>query len=137
MGATAWSYWVDWRGDAAASLEALKQREFAAGAYHGGSSRRAKPPKSIATLLRRVGELGTHSILDIMSLAGERGLYVAAPLTDDQLDALFGTLFPTRAQIEAEERVLRLIRPRGEATFIIAYEGGRPTEIYFTGVTGT
>lgn len=135
MGASQWSEWAEWKGNVEKTLRAIREEVFQSGNYYLAPSR-AKPPKTIAALLRRNEDSGAHSILDITAIATVRGHGVAAPLTEDQLDALFGTTTPTRAQVDAEAELLALIRPRGEGAYVIAYEHGAPVGVYFVGVTG-
>lgn len=78
-------------------------------------------------------ESGTHSILDMTSVGDRRAPGVAACLSADQLDALFGTVTPSRAQIEAEATLIGHLRQRGEGTYIVAFEQGEPVAAYFCG----
>jgi hypothetical protein len=56
---------------------------------------------SIAKLLMRAGESGTHSILDITRVGKRAGHATASPLGPDRLFDIFATIEPTRAQVEA------------------------------------
>lgn len=142
MGATVWAYWVPYQADVGAALASARDKAFGEGDYYKGSGRhRVETPTSIADLFARMRALGldtegTHSILDMTSIGPEPGFGVVAPLDDDQLDALFGTLTPTRAQVEAERGLIEQIRDRWEGTYVVAYQDGAPSEILFIGVSG-
>lgn len=142
MGATVWTYWVPYHADVGAALASARDKVFAEGDYHKGSGgRRVKSPRSIADLFARMEALGldtegTHSILDMTSIGPEPAFGVLAPLDDDQIDALFGTLTPTRAQVDAARGLIEQIRDRWEGTYVIAYQDGAPSEILFIGSSG-
>lgn len=76
MGAELWQYFVPFQSDVAAAMQALQQREFAAGRYH---SRRASdpslpPPQAIDDLRENyLSEEGSRSILDMMGVADDAG----------------------------------------------------------------
>jgi hypothetical protein len=92
-------------------------------------------------------ESGTRSILDISQITSQPDFSAACPLDADDLTTLFGTTEPTRAIIE---RVLvqgeRAFDgdpyelfwdqiERGQARYIIAYDGAKPSEIFFAGMS--
>jgi hypothetical protein len=75
---------------------------------------------------------GSRSILDIERVGTEADFGVARRLTEEELQAHFGTTTPTR------EQVLEVMPTedveRGEAVCLTAYdEVGYPTEIFFAG----
>jgi hypothetical protein len=75
---------------------------------------------------------GTASILDIERVADEPDFCVVAPLSKDELVRLFGTDQPTRAMIEQNMDFYEDIE-RGQGVYIILYENGHPSEIFFGG----
>lgn len=148
MGGEAWSYFVPYRVDVRAAMEALKEREFAAGRYH---SRREyepslPPPASLDDLYANyLTEEGSRSILDMFDVAdpdapeegGESApdpgeICTVVRLGDDQLRRLFGTTQPTREMIEKNDAFYDDIE-RGHGIYIVAYRDGRPDEIFFAG----
>jgi antitoxin component of MazEF toxin-antitoxin module len=137
-----------------AQLERIRQREVfpfeatqvetpcnTVAYYRDFGKFRVSEPKSIDDLFAQYAELGletegAHSILDMTTVGPEPDFGILAPLDDDQIDALFETLTPTRAQIEAERSLIEAIRQRWEGTYLIAYEDGLPSEICFIGFSG-
>jgi len=101
-----------------------------------------KPPTTIEELIAWNGEDGTHSILDIHTVASSSGFGVAAPLSREELRRFFGTDQPTHTMIGEKKRELSrflqgdLGRYGYEATYIIVYKDGAPDEIFFTGYSG-
>jgi hypothetical protein len=83
-------------------------------------------------------DAGTHSILDVHSVTDDPSgaWFVAAPLTENQLMMILGSIEPTHDQIVVNTRRLWNLRERWEATYIIVYKDGKPNEIYFTGFSG-
>ncbi len=81
-------------------------------------------------------EDGTHSILDIDGISSEPEYFMAAPLTQSELLALFGTDKPTQEMIESQKDVLMTLRSSWKATYVIVYKNGEPESIYFTGFSG-
>jgi hypothetical protein len=141
MGASSWEYWVPYQAEVGVALEALRSEVFAAGTFYAGQGEhKVEGAQSIEELFARLDALGhadgTHSILDMTKIASEPGFGVAAPLTADQIDALFETQTPTRAQIEAARALLLEVREGGSGSYLIAYEGDEPKELYFFGFSG-
>jgi hypothetical protein len=100
-------------------------------------------PTSIETLLEWNGEEATHSILDIDRISLDAQIGAAAPLSDGQLETLFGTSQPTRKIIEQAGAInldsylqKKAGRYRGQATYILVYRDGLPVEVLFTGYSG-
>jgi hypothetical protein len=100
------------------------------------------PPTTIEDLLWYKGTEGTSSILDIPNVAAEPTDFAVAPLTSDQLVALFGTATPTRSQVEErgvnaiDNYLDKLGRGTYECTYIMVYQDNSPAEIYFIGFSG-
>jgi hypothetical protein len=97
---------------------------------------RGRRPRSIAELLERAGECGTHSIIDIEHIAPRPRFAAAAPLTSASVRRLFGTAEPTHAEVEArwEDAAERL--GRWQARYLAVYRDGRPHEYAFIGCSG-
>ncbi|MFO0546863.1 MAG: hypothetical protein U0271_00680 [Polyangiaceae bacterium] len=142
MGASGWDYWVPYESDIGSALAKLREKAFAEGDYYKGFGEyQVKSPTSIDDLFKQMEEVGlstegAHSILDMERVGETPDFAVVAPLTDDQLDALFDTTKPTRAQVEAEKSLIESLRERWEGTYIVAYEGDTPKEIFFVGFSG-
>jgi len=114
---------------------------FAEGDYYRGHGEwTVESPTSIEDIFHQLDDMGstdgTHSILDVGSVANEPSYGVVAPLSVSQLEELFGTVKPTRVQIEDRLRVLAELRESWEGTYVIAYEGAEPAEILFIGFSG-
>ncbi len=106
-------------------------------ALHSLRSEPQRPePQTIEALLEMNGENGTHSIIDIDSIASTPDFGVAAPLSPQQLLDILGTNQPTRSMVEQKAEELQSLRRRWEATYIIVYADGLPSEIFFTGYSG-
>jgi hypothetical protein len=95
-------------------------------------------PQTIDELLERNGPDGTHSILDIDHIASQPEDGAAVPLPEAKLLEWFGTNRPTRALVEkvSADDFLEVFLDRWQAIFIIIYQDGYPSEIYFTGHSG-
>jgi hypothetical protein len=95
-------------------------------------------PQTIDELLERNGPDGTHSILDIDHIASQPELGAAIPFPEAKLLEYFGTDRPTRAMVEKMDAGYALsgFLERWQAIFIIIYQDGYPSEIYFTGHSG-
>lgn len=63
MGASGWSYFVPYEPDIAQALGKLRESVFRSGTFYTPMFTRKS--KTIAELLKRNGESGTHSILDV------------------------------------------------------------------------
>jgi hypothetical protein len=96
-------------------------------------------------VLEESGDCGTMSVLDMLNISNEPDTCAVCPLSEPELTALFQASQPNRQIIEniliAEEEVEGLGTSemfwdeigRGEGRYIIAYEDGKPTEIFFAG----
>ncbi len=85
---------------------------------------------------------GTQSILDITHIADQPEMCAVCPLTESELQEIFQTTQPTRETVEAillnEEDYESWAAfwesiGRGEGRYVIVYEKGKPTEIFFAG----
>lgn len=128
MGAEPWEYFVPYEDDLQAAMEKLREREFRAGRFNGAEF----APASIEEARECADADGTRSILDIETVGDEPDFGVVAPLPRETLVALYGTDQPTRAMIEGNMDFYEEIE-RGQGVYIIAYQGGKPSEIFFGG----
>lgn len=143
MGAKPWSYFTPYRSDIEAALFDLQRQEFAAGRYDQGDSDLGVPDGPAATIeeaRRRCDADGTRSILDMIGVAEmphEIGsetpnFCMVAPLSAEQLIALYGTERPTRAMVESNDDFYESI-DRGLGIYIVVYDGDTPSELFFAG----
>ena len=100
---------------------------------------------TIGEALDAAAESGTGSILDIVGVSKRPQWFHASPLPGKTLDKLFGTERPSRKRLEAvlfgedapaEVNVDDLFWDpieRGQARYIVTYEGGVPDQIFFLG----
>jgi hypothetical protein len=129
MGAEAWDYFVPYENDIQAALDRLREREFRAGRFrHYGEGE----PATIEEAVELCDADGTGSILDITTVADEPNFFAVAPLSAETLINLFGTERPTRRMIEENTDFYEDIE-RGQGIYIVAYEGDKPSEIFFAG----
>jgi hypothetical protein len=143
MGAHAYYYFVPYREDIDAALQALRQREFRAGRYNPvmpfidfpiDPSKPAPGAQhaSIDDAREEAAEDGTRSILDIDRIGDEPDFCVAAPVDEAVLEELYGTTEPTHDMIESELEIFEHL-DRGQAIYIIVYRDGQPDELFFAG----
>lgn len=141
MGAHPYQYVVDYEEPLQRALDRLRTREFDAGRYNPVLSfpfdePDAAPGKghgSIEEALRDSDADGTRSILDIFVIAETPAYCAAAPLTEDELSALFGTTRPSVDALESLPSELYDLIPRGMARYAIGYEDGKPRKVLFIG----
>lgn len=95
-----------------------------------------KLPKSIAALLRQVGENGTHSIIDIRRITKGPAHESAWPLSDPELIEAFDTLQPTRRHVEESALPFADRLERWQARYFTIYADGEPVEYAFEGCSG-
>ena len=137
MGAEGWHYFAPYRGTVARSLEELRQQEFRARRFHHSEL----PSATIDEATENAGESGTRSILDIQRMSDSPADWAACPVPAEVLCQEFGSERPSRQAIvhayEVEDD-----GPfddffdgleRGQACYIVAYQEGRPTEVFFAG----
>ena len=146
MGAEFWSYFVPYQPDIRAALALLREQEFRAGRFYqppeitpgflgrllGRRPARLGPPTSMRDALRIAGATGTRSILDIERIADRPDCGAVTPLSAEELRSLFGTEQPNRNAVEQSEALLERIE-RGQGVFVITYERGSPSGIFFAG----
>lgn len=151
MGASQWSYFVPYRADVAAALEALKEDVFSRGEYaflgddvseaeaEAAGDGEGSRPGSIEELLEINEDMGTHSILDMVDgVSEEPGFGTVSPLDGAQLAQHLGTATPAKEQIEAwlKRGAISSVRGRWEGAYLLAYRDGKPAEICFAGFSG-
>jgi hypothetical protein len=103
------------------------------------SGSKGSKPKTIEELLKRQGESGTHSILDIIRVSPEPEFRAVSPLPASKLVEIFGTEKPSHAEIESkynEDVLEEYICERWQGIYIVAYRDGLPDEIFFAGSSG-
>jgi len=143
MGGEAYYYVVPYEAAITEALEKLREREFLAGRYNPVMRHipfpltdEAPAPggqhDSIMEAIEASAEEGTRSILDIMRISEEPDFCAACPLDEPTLVRLFGTARPSRAAVEGNLDFFDGIE-RGQAVYIVLYEKGRPTELFFAG----
>jgi hypothetical protein len=97
-------------------------------------------PASIDEARLWAAEDGTHSILDVgeVGRVGDPPTFgVVTPLDDSATEALFGSTRPSPGAVEAaEEKALIHVQERWTGHYVTAYDGDRPTALYFFGYSG-
>jgi len=119
-------------------IKKMDRDGFAAAAREALKSKDAAPPATIDELLEQCAEAGTHSILDIDGVSPAPQPGAATPLSETQLQTLFGTTQPTKAMIQSAEQDGKLydLCDRWQAVYLTVYEEGQPVEYVFAGVSG-
>lgn len=128
MGAEPYDYVVPYDPDPQAALERLRADVFASGRYRGAED----TPESPEEAFEMMDEDGTASILDIMRVSEKPGFCAAAPMSEVELEACFGTTRPSLAQIRNSDVFWDGI-DRGHARYVVVYEGDEPRSLYFAG----
>ena len=163
MGAHFYCYFTNYQENIAAALQVLCETEFRAGRYLAAMETAERfsmyelkfPPDAsspapgpvhagIREAFEDSGENGTRSIIDIMYVADEPDICTASPLGEEDLMLAFETTRPTRDMVEKalkrpSEAAMPKIEPirgrigRGEARYVIVYDAGKPSQIFFMG----
>lgn len=168
MGASGWSYFVPYQRDLSAALQALRQEVFRGGEYtkpYVGTTeefvrylpkelaalrewmvaeyerrqrRLRRKVKTIDGLLKRAGEDGTHSILDVDRISDVPDFGAIVPLSGEQLLTIFGTEQPDHITVERVSQAGQLadLYGRWQGICLVVYEGEVPVEVYFEGASG-
>ena len=143
MGGHAYWYVVPYQADVQAALDSLREREFKAGRY---SPVMRYPPfpvgpdspapgakhRTIAEALEATETEGTRSILDLDRIADTPGHFRVTPLDPATLEEHFGTTKPTLEMVEENTDFFEDIE-RGEGIYIVLYDNGEPSELFFAG----
>ncbi|HZZ29372.1 MAG TPA: hypothetical protein VFE46_15350 [Pirellulales bacterium] len=143
MGGEPYWYFVKYKPDLDSVLQELRDREFQAGRYNPATPSLSFPVDpnrpgpgaqhdSIEEAMEDADADGTRSILDIQTIGDEPNFFVAAPLEEAELQALYGTTQPTRKMLEDNMDFLEDI-DRGHCKYALAYKDGRPDEVMFAG----
>ena len=143
MGGHPWFYFVDYQPDIDSALQALRQREFMAGRYNPvisfpnfplGLHSPAPGPEhaSIEEAMEDADADGTRSILDMERVSATPDFGAVTPLSREELIELFGTDQPGREMVEENDDLFEMLE-RGQGVYIVVYEGGQPSEIFFAG----
>ena len=143
MGGEPWFYFVPFQADINRALQSLRQREFQAGRNNPdttlpefpvdeNSPGPGKGHTSIEEAIQEADADGTRSILDMERVSDEVDFGVVSPMSDDDLEDLFGTAKPTREMIESNDELFEAL-DRGQGVYIIAYRDNAPSEIFFAG----
>ena len=143
MGAHPYYYSVKYQPDIEAALQALRQREFAAGRYNPvepfldfplrpNSPAPGAQHESIDGAREEAAEEGTRSILDIASTAVDPDFCVAAPLSAEALINAFGTAQPTKNDVDGKLDFLESIE-RGHCIYFTIFKDGTANELFFAG----
>jgi hypothetical protein len=93
---------------------------------------------SIDELLEAAAEDGTHSILDIQHTSSSAEFGAAWPAPADAVQRVFGNERPSRPEVEFHAGKISeaLELERWQAVYVLVYDQGKPSEIYFEGVSG-
>src|SRR5262249_51635549 len=142
MGGHPWWYLVPYEQDVLKSLEALRQREFAAGRYNPAEDFPKFPVDlnhapgckhaSIDDAREDADADGTRSILDVSDVRPAPDYDAVAPLEDEALMEFFGTTKPTVEDVEDCDDVFDEIE-RGQGIYVIVYDKDEPSQIFFAG----
>jgi hypothetical protein len=140
-------YWylVPYDEDLQGVLDALRDREFAAGRYNPvmprldfvepGFSRQYRKAQhdSIEDAIMDAGEEGTRSILDLHTVDTRPNFGVAAPLPRAALLELYRTERPTQKAVRSNKDFLRWAAPAQGIYIVVCDEHGEPNEVLFAG----
>ena len=122
------------------TLYIQKAEQFKGGIMSGNvAPRRPKrKPKTIEKALQFQADSGTHSILDIVGISQEPEFGHVRPFPREKLVEYFGSETPSHAQIEEaySSGSLEHLSERWEGIYVVAYDKGKPSEIFFTGCSG-
>jgi hypothetical protein len=128
MGAEPYRYTVGFEADIQAALEKLRAEVFAKGEYRGAEFNPATPQEA----LEMADADGTASILDIERVADEPDFCCAAPFSPRELRDYFGSERPSAQDVEQSDGFWDDLE-RGQARYVVLYEGAQPAGIHFVG----
>ena len=145
MGGEPYWYFVPYQPNIQAALDALRAREFKAGRYNpvlpfqrfpvdADSPAPGNKHRTIEAAQEAADADGTRSILDIERIGEEPDFSTAAAVPPEELEEIFGTSKPTRAMVEDNFDFFESVE-RGHGIYIVLYEGEKPSEILFAGVS--
>ena len=135
MGSEAWHYFTLYQGEVRRSLQELRQQEFAARRFYHSEI----PSETIEQAITNADAAGTASILDIEDISDGPAFCRAWPVPEEVLRNVFGTAKPERLAVEHawehseafEDYFVEV--DRACACYIVLYQGGSPTEVFFAG----
>jgi hypothetical protein len=128
MGAEPYDYWVSYEPDIQAALDKLRAQVFESGQFRGAEY----APATAEEALEMMDADGTGSILDISRVSEQPDFFCAAPLSESELQACFGTSRPTLGDIKGSDAFWDTIE-RGHARYVIVYQDDQPENIFFAG----
>lgn len=126
-----WFNIVPFDADFEAALQKTRAAVFASGNY---TLTGTKKPRSIEEAVKRGGNEGTNSILDIARVAAKPADRAAAPLAVKKLVKLFGTEHPTEKNWWANYLALWDELEPGRAVVVVLYADDRPDKLAFAGL---
>jgi hypothetical protein len=143
VGAHPYYYFVQYQADIDKVLQELRDREFAAGRYNpvvpfldfpidSNSPAPGAEHDSIEEAMEASDADGTRSILDLQAIGDQPDFCIACRVSDDRLLDLFGTTQPTHEMIEETMEFFEEIE-RGQGIYIVVYQDGKPSELFFAG----
>ena len=143
MGGHPWFYFVEYEPDIEAALQKLRRSEFEAGRYNPAvwfpefpvtpaSPAPGARHDSIEEAMEEADADGTRSILDMERVSDVADFGAVTPMPPEVLLDLFGTEQPTREAVEGSDELYDALE-RGQGIYVVVYEGGRPSEIFFAG----
>jgi hypothetical protein len=128
MGAEPYRYSVAFEEDIQAALEKLRAEVFASGEFRGAELSPTTPEEA----LEMADADGTASILDIERVSDQPEFCCAAPFSPHELRQYFGSEQPSPATVEQSDAFWDDLE-RGQARYVVTYEGPRPAGIHFVG----
>ena len=128
MGAEPYDYLVSYEPDIQAALDKLRAQVFESGQFRGAEY----SPATAEEALEMMDADGTGSILDISRVSEQPDFFCAAPLSESELQACFGTSRPTLGHIKGSDAFWDTIE-RGHARYVVVYEDDQPENIFFAG----
>ena len=128
MGAEPYDYLVSYEPDIQAALDKLRAQVFESGQFRGAEY----SPATAEAALEMMDADGTGSILDISRVSEQPDFFCAAPLSESELQACFGTSRPTLGHIKGSDAFWDTIE-RGHARYVVVYEDDQPENIFFAG----
>ena len=146
MGGHIYYYAVPYESDIDHALQALRTREFEAGRYNPvipflefeiDASLTPSPGKQHASIQEALDASeadGTRSILDIQRIGDRPDYGAAVPLSSERLNELYATDKPTREMVTDNMDFFEEVE-RGQAIYFVLYRGGKPSEIFFAGMS--
>lgn len=146
MGGHSYYYAVPYEDDINRALRSLRAREFEAGRYNPvvpflefsiDASLTPSPGRQHSSIQEAVEASdadGTRSILDIEKIGDKADFGVAAPLSPERLNELYGTDKPTLEMVAKNMDFFEDVE-RGQAIYFLVFKNEKPSEIFFAGMS--